>query len=1114
MAPASESILFPYSSDNGRPAISKRLMVALFSDKGIIEFHVMPIDAINASVSSAKIACPGSDGIFLRVRLFDALERARQKPVVWLAAPAGSGKTTLISSYATACRMPCLWYQLDEGDGDPATFFYYLYRAAQNETQPHILPLAPLKPEYLPSLSVFARRFFEQLCACLKPPHILVLDNYQEIPADSPMHELIAQGLAAIPKGISVMILSRTDPPPSFARLRANSSIKMITWNEIRLSPDETRSIIRSKGHNRLTSGNMQALHEKCEGWPAGLILMLELLKYHDIDQIQFWEEAILQDIFDYFAGEVFEHIDTATQAFLLKTAFLPKIHADTAHQITGIAHSKQILVTMVRNQYFTTKSAGNESIYQYHQLFRQFLTDRAKHLLSAKEIIEIQRAGSALLADKGQIEDAAGLLLNIQDWPALIGLILNHAPALASQGRSKTLQAWIHGIPEHHRETNPWLLYWLGMSGLPFDLCAGRSFLQQGFEKFKVQNDPEGIYLCWSGIVESYIYEWGDMAPLDYWIAEIETLLRIYPQFPSPEIEAKVSSAIFSAMMFRKPDHARMAYWENRLKAIILGTTDIQLKIIMSNPLILYYTLWIGRLGKAAFLVNELRKAISTRPVEPLQYIIWRSMDGAYLWMTNRFEESYQAMQEGLSAAEKSGIHVWDFIILSNMMLYWRLWRGRTDKASEILEKLSYIHSTHRKIDIAHYYYLCAYNALCQDNPALAFEHISAAIKLVEEAGVPFVYNYFKTGLADVLIELGEYDQAARHLHESSRYGQRMKSRSLESQCSWLWAVLYFKKKRDGTAFKHLRGYLQNIRKYGTGNHGWWRAGTMSKLYAKALEAGIETRQVQKLIREYGIRPSPACLSLEDWPYPLKIYTLGRFTLKVDDKPLSVMIKGQKKPIELLKALIAFGSHDIKDEQLSDALWPDADGQNAHKAFTTTLHRLRKIIGCEHAIILKGRKVSLNPDFCWVDTWLLQCFLEEARQLTAKPAAPLKDVQRTAGQILACYKGHFLDGDEDPWVLGPRERLWLKVRQVVRRIGSSLEDGAHWAAAVEFYQQWLLIDSLSEELYRGLMRCQARSGNPSQALDTYRRCRRTLKSVLGVDPSPETEKMRIKFIP
>jgi ATP/maltotriose-dependent transcriptional regulator MalT len=131
--------------------------------------------------------------VVARERLYQLLDDRLAHPTVWVTGPPGAGKTTLLSGYAESRKRPTLWYQLDSGDADIATFFYYLGVAAQSlAAGRHALPLPALTPEYLPDLIGFTRRFFRELFARLPRHALLVLDDYQDVPADSRLHGVIA----------------------------------------------------------------------------------------------------------------------------------------------------------------------------------------------------------------------------------------------------------------------------------------------------------------------------------------------------------------------------------------------------------------------------------------------------------------------------------------------------------------------------------------------------------------------------------------------------------------------------------------------------------------------------------------------------------------------------------------------------------------------------------------------------------------------------------------------------------------------------------------------------------------------------------------------------------
>ena len=261
-------------------------------------------------------------------------------------------------------------------------------------------------------ISAFTRRYFENLCSLFKAPFSLVLDNYQDAPISSEFHEMISTGLDDIPEGFNVLIISRKKSPPVFVRLRLNNKIQFLGWNEIRFTVEETKELFLMRTQRKLTDKILLQIYKKTEGWVAGLVLMLESLKLgmHDIDY-QSLERLPHEGIFDYFKKEIFERRDRETQEFLLKTAFPSKMTSQLAEKLTGISTSRQILANLSENNYFIELFHGNETIYQYHTLFREFLLSRARDSFSPDSITLIQKTAAGLLQEYGQIEDAARLL-------------------------------------------------------------------------------------------------------------------------------------------------------------------------------------------------------------------------------------------------------------------------------------------------------------------------------------------------------------------------------------------------------------------------------------------------------------------------------------------------------------------------------------------------------------------------------------------------------------------------------------------------------------------------------------------------------------------------------
>ena len=155
-------------------------------------------------------------------------------------------------------------------------------------------------------------------------------------------------------------------------------------------------------------------------------------------------------------------------------------------------------------------------------------------------------------------------------------------------------------------------------------------------------------------------------------------------------------------------------------------------------------------------------------------------------------------------------------------------------------------------------------------------------------------------------------------------------------------------------------------------------------RLCEKSLEAGIEVDVVHQLIKHLNLLPDQSAMMLENWPWPMRIYTLGDFIVEIDGQPLTFIGKTQKKPLDLLKAIIALGGHDISTKLLSEALWPDSEGDDAQHALAITLHRLRKLVG--HEVITQHQgQLSISSLHCWSDLRSFEYYLSASSNELAR---------------------------------------------------------------------------------------------------------------------------------
>ena len=230
-----------------------------------------------------------------------------------------------------------------------------------------------------------------------------------------------------------------------------------------------------------------------------------------------------------------------------------------------------------------------------------------------------------------------------------------------------------------------------------------------------------------------------------------------------------------------------------------------------------------------------------------------------------------------------------------------------------------------------------------------------------------------------------------------------------------------------------------------------------------------------------------------------------------INGNPIQLNLKAQSKPLLVLKALIATGGRDVNKDKISDAIWPETDGDLANQSLATTLYRLRKILEIDKAITLTGGTMALNSDICWVDVWEFErlCTLSDNMWTGSTNENIAENINITL-QAISLYKGPFLAGELDQtWTFSLRERLRSRYLRTIGKIGHYYERSGMVEKAVESFQRSLEIDQLDEEAYRRLMACYFRMGQRSKALAVYDSCKRVLVEGLGLGPSRETEILR-----
>lgn len=1049
------------------------------------------------SAITTKITPPRLNNIVHRERLYKLIGDNSNAPVKWISSPGGYGKTTLISAFIDKRNATHLWYKVDAGDRDIASFFYHLGLAVKHVTGKRTaMPL--LKPEYQLGIPAFTRHFFRELYSRLPAGSIIVFDNYQDAGEGSELYNVIHEAIQEIPQGYHLFFISREEPPVDFSRLRANGDIFHVNSSHLEFTLEEIQKVAKLLSINNQQKTTIEKIHSCTKGWITGFKLLFE--QENEADETAPYFEKINQNtVFDYFAGEILRNIDPEIKLFLLKTSLLPVITISLAKQLTGHRNAKKILNNLVLKQFFTVRRGRIKPSYEYHPLFREFLIEQLKDSLDKSELHGLNEAAGLSMADAGDYENAIGLLIQSESWGVIISILIKHSKKLIDQGRNAQLSQWIESIPKDRRRNDSWINYWHGMALLQYKNDDAIDKFILAYNIFKNKMDALGLYLSWCGIANSFTYSFDNFTDAIPWLDEFRWLRSTFPKAPTIESKGQVIFSAFSLMQWADPTNKEFGYWIDRMDKLHKYIPNRNIKIAAACNLSLHY----AHTGQTEKIKQSLSSLLNFQNENNIPALL-SMMIGAHIIICDYTSAEFILTDEDIDAAylglSDSGMVLFNDLLLPQC-LYHAEHHGNVDRVKFLLDKYKKDLPDNSDLGRSHFHFHAGTYAMMVDDIRQAIHHAEIAVEFSTKGHSLIPEGVCRTLLAYLYAETGQIELAMRELEICETIFTSTSTHAGLIVVLFIHSWISIKQNNKVVLKRNLTKAFDIAHKKNIRSSFLWPHKMVNQLCAYALYENIHPDFVKRIIKTYKYTPGNE--ASEHWPYPIKIYTLNRFGIIKDNQPLRPSGKVQ----QFIKALVALGGRDVHEETLSNALWPDAEGDAAHQSFATTLHRVRKLIGSE-AIQLRQNLVSLDPCYCWIDIWSFKRTLSEIeKEMVHDNKALLKLTERA----IKLYQGPFLGADENsPWMLSTREQLSHKFLRILTSVADTFCQTNECAQALGCYQKGLEIDDLSENVYQGLMRCHSCSGNKAEGLAVYQRCREKLKATFGIEPSQETERLHL----
>ncbi|WP_444915422.1 HTH-type transcriptional regulator MalT [Microbulbifer sp. TRSA007] len=420
-----------------------------------------------------------------RPRLLSVLNQCHSDQLLLVTAPAGYGKTTLVTSWASQQDNPVAWYTLDASDNEPSQFCRYLVESVHRATgngvpQTHQLLSAPQRPDP----STLVSHLLSELRG-LPSELRIVLDDYHQID-NQQVHDTTRFLLRHAPAGVGIVLTSRSQPPLGLATLRVQGRLLELGSNELALNIEEIATLLKQRLPFNLDGDRAAQLHHLSEGWPPAVQLFtLSVRDSNEVDRYLAELEQGHSHILDYLAEEVLERLEPQLRQLLSCTSILTRVNAQLAERLTGRQDGQQLLEEAARRGLFLQAQDSSRQWFRFHPVFARFLQ---RQINDREHLLQLHSTACDTWQELDQPVEALRHALAGGDRERLKQLLNDRGEQLLRAGQSRLLRDcldWLGDEALQHSARFTLLSAKMARENFEYDLCeknlaASESWLQR----------------------------------------------------------------------------------------------------------------------------------------------------------------------------------------------------------------------------------------------------------------------------------------------------------------------------------------------------------------------------------------------------------------------------------------------------------------------------------------------------------------------------------------------------------------------------------------------------------------------------------------------------------
>ncbi len=744
---------------------------------------------MDSQLLTTKLYIPQTNPV-PRPRLSKRLKEGMGRRLTLISAPAGFGKTTLLSEWRMLHlgeEYPLAWVSLDEADNDPARFLAYLVAALRTiEADVGESVLVSLRSPQPPPIESVLTALINEIAAI--PGHFaLVLDDYHVI-ANETVHGLISFLLDHLPPQAHLVIASRAEPPLPVARLRARGEITEISAADLRFTPEEAAAFLEDVMGLDLSAREVEALEQRTEGWIAGLQLAaLSMREREDISGFITALRGTNRYVLDYLAEEVLHRQPDDLRSFLLQTSVLGRLSGPLCDAVVASTGSQAMLQRLERANLFLIPLDDERRWYRYHHLFAEFLRSQLQQAYP-ELVTELHRRAGTWYAGRGMAAEAIDHLLAGEDFAGAADVIEQAGVTAFKRSEMATLRRWLESIPHEHVRVRPRLCLFHASALIGearFD--AAEAWLRDAERNLGASTDAP-VAVATTGPVTR-----NETAPDTNRSAEIEGMLgevaafRAYvssfrgdpvgtielarealERLPEDDAYTRGLSALELGYGYLESGHLQAASDAFSLAMTTSQAVGHIYSVLAATWGLARVCMAQGRLHEAARLCRQGQHSAAGRAGKPLPAAIYAHVGlGELLYEWNDLGDAESILSEGIELGEQGGLLVMllnSYIVLSRV----KHAHGNVNGALDTIQTVQQLTQHHNVAPLA------AKAAAQRARLDLAQGDVAAGVRWAQERSLSiddeldYQLEFEHTTLARVLIAQDRLDEALQLLERS----------------------------------------------------------------------------------------------------------------------------------------------------------------------------------------------------------------------------------------------------------------------------------------------------------------------------------------------------------